>query len=103
MLFLSKKKGINRLRLGVTIRFASLSLINGLDEMLGCEWLSLSPIRPIEEGALRFHCIMHEEEASRNACRLIFIECSRCNHVFNLSRYNFLDERLRLNHFIMIR
>ena len=80
--FPSKNKGINRLRLGVTVRFASLSLINDLDEMLGCKWSSLSPIHPIKEGALRFHHVTHEEEASHNAGRLIFIECSRCNHVF---------------------
>ena len=34
----------------------------------------------IKDGVLRFRYVMHEDETSRNACRLIFIESLRCHH-----------------------
>ena len=34
-----------------------------------------------QDGSLIFHHVAREEETSHNACRLIFIECSRCVHV----------------------
>ena len=80
MLFRLKNRSINRVNLGVTIQFASSSSINGLDEMLGCEWSRLSLIYPIEDGGLRYHHVACEEEAASNTCRLIFIERMRCHH-----------------------
>ena len=54
MLFPSKNKGINRQNLGVTIQFASSSLINGSDAMLECKSMPLSHGRWIPNEALRF-------------------------------------------------
>ena len=53
LLFLSKNGDINRLNLGMTIQFASSSLINGSDEMLKCESSSLSHVHLIRNGAPR--------------------------------------------------
>ena len=47
------------------------SSINFLDEMLGCELLSLIHVRLIEDGALKFCHVAREEEASRDRVRLI--------------------------------
>ena len=69
--------------LGVAVGFGISSSINGSHEMFGCEFLCLSRISSIKDGALRFAHIAHEEETSRNACHLIFIGCSRCVHVSN--------------------
>ena len=77
MLFLLKTRGINRLNLGVTIQFASLSSINISNEILGYISSPLRSVYRIEYVALRFHHVAHEEEASRNACHLIIFECSR--------------------------
>ena len=81
MFFPSKNMGINRLHLGVTIRFSSSSSIKGLDEMLRCESSALSPFCLIEDEALKFHHVTDEEETSCNTCRSIFFEHLRCNHV----------------------
>ena len=80
-------------KLGVTIRFGSLSLINGLDEILGGESLSLNHVHLIEDGALRFCHVAREEEVLQDLVRLIvnrpfkFLDGSS-----NPSRYNSLDE-----------
>ena len=81
MLFLSKNRGIDRLHLGVTIRFVSSSSINSSDAMLGCESSPLSPVHSSEDGAVGFFHVSHEEEASYNTCRSTFVERSRCSHV----------------------
>ena len=60
--------------MGVTVQFPSSSSINSLDETLKCESSPFSPICMIKDGMLKFHHVAHEEEASRNACHLIFIE-----------------------------
>ena len=104
ILFLSKNKDINRLHFGMTIRFASSSTNNGLDKNFGCELSPLNPVCSIDNGALKFCHVVHEVEASCDACHLIFIEGSRCSphvhnspsSVFNLSCYNSSDEWLRL-------
>ena len=74
--------GINRLHLGMIVRFASSSMINDSDEMLGYKSSSFSPVPLIEDRALRFSIVAREEEASRNAYHLVFIERSRCSHMF---------------------
>ena len=47
----------------------------------GCESLCLSCVRLIEDGALRFCHVAHEEETPRNTCHLISIRRFRCVHV----------------------
>ena len=47
--------------LDVAVGFGSSSSINGLDEILGCESLSLSCVRSIEDVALNFFYIEREE------------------------------------------
>ena len=61
----------------VAIGFGSSSSINGSDETLGCESLSLSRVCLIEDGALKFFHVTREEEASLNVHLLIFIELLR--------------------------
>ena len=55
----------------MAIGFDSLSSINCLDEMLGCEFLPLSHFHLIEDGALRFCHVVREEEVSRDRIRSI--------------------------------
>ena len=64
MLFSSKNRGINKLNLGLTIRFVSSFFINSLDEMPECKSSQLILIRLIR--ALRFRHVGHEEEAFYN-------------------------------------
>ena len=45
------------------VGFGSLSSINGSDEMLGCKSFPLSCVCSIEDGALKFYHVVHEEEA----------------------------------------
>ena len=49
-------------KLGVIIRSALHSSINGSDEMHICESLRLNHVCWIEDGPPRFHCIAREEE-----------------------------------------
>ena len=63
----------------MAIRFGFSSSINGLDEMLGCESLSLSLVRSIEDGVLRFCHVAREEEAPCDCVHLIVIV--RCRHM----------------------
>ena len=77
----SKNIRILRKNMDMTVRCASLSLINGSDETLWCESLSLSRVHLIEDGALKFFHVAHEEETPRNACHLIFLGHSECVHV----------------------
>ena len=65
----------------MTVPCVSSSLINGSDEMLGCELLPLSRVHSIEDRALRFWHFACEEEMPYNACHLIFIGCFECVHV----------------------
>ena len=58
----------------VAVGFRSSSSINGSDETLGCESLSLSRFCSIEDGALKIFHVTREEEASLNVHLLIFIE-----------------------------
>ena len=81
MLYIIKEHVYFYAKLGVTIRCASSSSINGSDEILRCQLSPLSCVRSIEDGALRFRHVAREEEVSHNACRLIFIECSRYSHM----------------------
>ena len=67
--------------MGVAIGFVSSSSINSSAETLGCESSPLSPVRSIEDGALRFRNIACEEEASFNVRHLIFIERLRWVHL----------------------
>ena len=53
MLFPSNNRSINRLKLGVTVQFFSLSLINSFDEILGCELSPLSRVHQIRNEAPR--------------------------------------------------
>ena len=55
ILFPSKNRDINRLNLGMIIRFASLSSINSSNVMLECELIPLSSGFWICGEALRFH------------------------------------------------
>ena len=50
----------------MAIGFGSSSSINRLDEMLGCEALTLSHVCSIKDGALRFFHVAREEESSRD-------------------------------------
>ena len=52
-----------------------------LMKRFGCESLRLSHVHLINDGALRFRYVAREEEMLHNACRLIFIERSRCIHM----------------------
>ena len=61
MIFPSRNKGINRLHLGMTIQFASSSSIKNLDEKLIFELSSLSLVCSIEDRALGFCHVGHEE------------------------------------------
>ena len=65
--FPSKKMHIKRQNLGVVVGFVSSSSINGLDEMLGCESLSLSHVCLIEDVVLRFCRVAPDEETLHNA------------------------------------
>ena len=58
--FLLKRESINRQYLGVIVGFSVSSLINGSDEMLGSESLSLSHILPIRNGVLDEVMSSHE-------------------------------------------
>ena len=52
------EESINRLKLGVTVRSASSSLINVSNEMLGVESMRLSHIHQIYDEVFRFRCII---------------------------------------------
>ena len=54
MLYIVEEHVYLEAKLGVAVGFGSSSSINGSDEMLGFESLSLSRVRLIEDGALRF-------------------------------------------------
>ena len=64
----------------MAIGFGSSSSINGLDETLECESLTLSYVHSIEDEALKFCHIVHEEEALRNRVRPIVNQRLRCRH-----------------------
>ena len=55
----------------MAVRFGSSSSINGSDEMLEYESLSLSRVCSIEDRALRFFHVAREEEGSRDLVRSI--------------------------------
>ena len=59
--------------LGVIVGFAISSLINGSDEMLGCESLWLSRVRSIEDKSERFPHVTSEEVTPENARHMILI------------------------------
>ena len=67
----------------MAIGLGSSSSINVSDEMLGCESLTLSHVRLIKDGALRFCHVARENEASRNRICLIINRCLRCHHTSN--------------------
>ena len=64
----------------MAIRFGSSSSINSSYETLGCEFLPLSRVNSIEDGALRFYHVASEEKASRDCVRLIVNRRMRCRH-----------------------
>ena len=98
--FWSKNMRINMHNLGIAVGFGSSSSINGSNEMLGCESLSLSRVRSIKDGALIFRHVIREEKASRDLVGPMVDGCLRCRHSSTeVHCYNSSDERLRLNHF----
>ena len=73
------KNDLNRRRtsqfianLGITVGFGFNSLINGWDKTPCFEFLHLSCIRPIQNGAMRSCHIAHEEVKPENA-RCLFL------------------------------
>ena len=80
MLYIVQEHVYLEAHLGVAVGFGSSSSINGSHETHGCESFSLSRVHLIEEGALRFCHIEHEEEASRDRVRPIVNRRRRCRH-----------------------
>ena len=79
------------------VGFGSSSSINDSNEMLGCEFLSLSHIRSIEDRVPRFCHVTREEEALRDLIRLILNRCLKfSNGSSNTGRCNSLNEWLGL-------
>ena len=64
----------------MSVEFVSSSSINGLDETFGCELLPLSCVRSIEDRALRFWHVAHEEDQSRDHALMILNRRLRCRH-----------------------
>ena len=64
----------------MVVGFGSSSSINGSDETLGCESLSLGRIHSIEDEALKFFHAVGEEELSRDRVRSIGNRRPRCRH-----------------------
>ena len=61
--------------LGIIVGFGISSLINDCDEILGFESLRLSFGRWIEDGPLRFHHVVHEEEMYVSNLDLMLRRC----------------------------
>ena len=81
----------------MAIRFGSSSSINRLDETLGCKSLTLSRIRSIEDVALRFGHVAHDEEASHDLVCSIVNQRLRCRHEsIEFHRANLLSAVLSL-------
>ena len=77
----------------MVIRFGSSSSINGSDETLRCESLSLSRVRSIEDGVLRFCHVAREEEGSRDLVLPIVNRRTRFSYdTSNSNCYNSSDE-----------
>ena len=77
MLYIVEEHVYLYVKLGVAVGFGSSSSINGLDEMLGCEYLPLSRVCSIKDRTLEFCCIVYKEKALLNVRHLIFIKPSR--------------------------
>ena len=81
----------------MTVGFGSSSSINGSDETLRYELLSLSHVCLIKHEELRFFHVVREEEASHDLVRRIMNRCLRFSYgSSNPGCYNSLDERPRL-------
>ena len=88
---------INKQNLGMVSGFGSLSLINGLDKMLGCKSLPLSHFCSIEDGVLRFcHVVLAEEALGDLICPIMNWRFRLSYNSLNLGRYNFFDEHIGL-------
>ena len=86
-------------KLGVTVRSSFQSSINGSDKTHICESLRLNHIRWIGDGPSRSPRIARVEVTSETPSADLDITLQMCFISFNLSRYNSLDERMRLNQF----
>ena len=78
----------------MAIEFGCSSSINGSNEMLGCDSLSLSCVCLIEDGVLRFCHVACEEEASLDDLHRVFEVSPHVqgspSDTFNLKCYNSL-------------